>query len=145
MPAFGVHNKTAGAAAPKSLIELAAPANGRVKIRGFTVGNTAETSTEGVEFTLQRLSAAGTGTAYTPEKMDPDSPAARSSAKSTMTANGAPTGEPSFDVGFDVLGSYIVWFPPGAEIWVVNSGLIDLRKVVGADTSRWAASLIFEE
>lgn len=145
MPAYGVHNLTAGAAATKSLIEATAPANGRVKIRGFTIGNTAATAAQGVRFALQRLSATGTGTAYTPEKTDPDSIAARSTAKSTMTANGTATGNPSFDVGFDIVGTYIAWFPPGTEIWIVNSGLADLRKTVGADTSVWAASLIFEE
>jgi hypothetical protein len=145
MPSFTVTNLTAGAAAVKSLIELTAPANARVKIRGLTIGNTAATAAQGVEFALQRLSATGTGTAYTPEENDPDGAAARSTAKSTMTANGTTTGNPAVEMGFDIVGTYVLWFPPGAEVYVVNSGIIDIRKTIGADTSQWASTLIFEE
>jgi hypothetical protein len=145
MPSYTVTNLTVGAAATKSLIELTALANARVKVRGFTIGNTAATAAQGVEFTLQRCSASGTGTAFTPEKNDPDSAAARSTAKSTMTANGTSTGQATVQVGFDIVGTYVIWFPPGAEPWIANSGIIDLRKIVGADTSVWAATLIFEE
>ena len=145
MPSFTVTNLTAGAAATKSLMEITAPANARVKVRGLTIGNTAATAAQGVEFTLQRLSATGTGTAFTPEKMDPDSSAARTTAKSTMTANGTATGQATVQVGFDIVGTYVLWFPPGTEPYVLNSGVIDLRKIVGADSSVWAATLIFEE
>jgi hypothetical protein len=145
MPAFSVTNLTAGAAAVKSLIEVSSPANARVKIRGFTIGNTAATAAQGVEFALQRCSATGTGTAYTAEKHDPDSAAARSTAKSTMTVNGTSTGNPTVEVGFDIVGTYVLWFPPGTEPIIANAGIIDLRKTVGADTSVWAATVIFEE
>lgn len=142
---YTVTNLTAGAAATKSLIELTAPANAVIKIRGLTIGNTAATAAQGVEFALQRCSATGTGTAYTPEKMDPDSIASRSTAKSTMTANGTSTGNPTVEVGFDIVGTYVLWFPPGTEPLLVNSGVIDIRKTIGADTSQWAATLVFEE
>lgn len=145
MPSYTITNLTAGAAAVKSLIELTAPANARVKVRGLTIGNTAATAAQGVEFALQRLSATGTGTAYTPEKMDPDSAAARSTAKSTMTANGTATGNPTVEVGFDIVGTYVLWFPPGTEPLVVNSGIIAIWKTVGADVTAWAATLVFEE
>lgn len=142
---YTVTNLTAGAAATKSLIELTAPANAVIKVRGLTIGNTAATAAQGVEFALQRCSVTGTGTAFTPEKMDPDAIAARSTAKSTMTANGTATGQATVQVGFDIVGTYVLWFPPGTEPLVVNSGIIDIRKIVGADASLWASTLIFEE
>src|SRR6266498_5353028 len=92
---YSIRNLTAGAAATKSFIELTAAANARVRIRGMLIGNSAATAAQGVEWNLQRCSATGTGTAITPEKLDADSPAARSTAKSTMTANGTSTGNPT--------------------------------------------------
>lgn len=142
---YTISNKTAGAAATKSLVELTAAANARVKIRGVLVGSNSQTTAQAEEIALQRCSATGTGTAFTPEKCDADSPSARSSAKSTMTANGTSTGENTVEVGFDVVGTYVLWLPPGCEIWIANSGIIDVRKTVGAETGAWSCTLFFEE
>lgn len=144
MPVYTVRNETAGAAATKVFIELTAPANARVKIRGLAIGNTAATAAQGVEWELHRQSATATGTSQTPSPLDPDAAAARSTAKSTITANGTASTILA-EWGFDIVGTYIKWFPDGVWPWFVNSGIVALRKTVGADTSNWAITIYFEE
>ncbi len=144
MPVYGVHNATVGAAAPKTLVQIIAAANARAKVRGFVVGNQAATAAQGVEFELNRQTTAGTSSAATPSPNDIDAIASRTTALSTFTAE--PTaGTEVMEFGFDIVGTYIMWFPPGTEIWVANSGRLGLRKTVGADTSVWSSSLFFEE
>lgn len=144
MSVYTVVNATAGAAAPKTLIQIIAAANARVKVRGFVVGNPNASAAQGVEFELNRQTTAGTSSSATPAATDPDDPAARTSALSTFTAE--PTaGTAIWEYGFDIVGTYVMWYPPGTEPWVVNSARLGLRKTVGADATAWSATVCFEE
>jgi len=144
MPVYTVRNTTTGAAATKTFITVAALANQRVKIRGFTIGNTAATAAQGVEWEWLRLSVNATGTVQTPNPVDPDSIASRSTALSIITAEGT-AGAVLGEYGFDIVGTYIKWFPIGTEFQYVNAGINAIRKTVGADTSNWAITVYFEE
>ncbi len=144
MAIYTLRNLTVGAAATKTFITGAAVANQRVKVRGLLIGNTAATATQGVEWEVLRLSANATGTALTPNPLNPDDPAARSTALSTITAEGT-AGVVLAEMGFNILTTYIKWYPPGLEPQYVNSGILALRKTVGADTTNWAITWFLEE
>lgn len=145
MPVYTVKNSTVGAAAPKTQIQIAAAANARVKVRGFLLGNISATAAQGVRFELNRQTTDGTATSATPAPVNPDSIAARTGARSTYTAEPTVGTVIPVDIGFDIIGTYILWFPPDTEPQAVNAGRIGLRKVTGVDTSVWAATLFFEE
>jgi len=143
--AFVAIDSTAGAAAPKTHIGLLA-ATVRAKVRGFHVGNTAATAAQGVRWVLNIVTTAGTKTDITAAntKLDPNSPSPITVASSTYTAE--PTsGTTVGDFGFDIVGTFIKWYPPGVEPFVTGTGRLALQKTVGADSSTWAASVYWEE
>jgi hypothetical protein len=49
------------------------------------------------------------------------------------------------DVGFDRVGTYILWFPPGAEPFGTTTGRLTLQKTIGADTDIYAGTLYWSE
>lgn len=143
--AFVAIDSTAGAAAPKTHIALLA-ATVRAKVRGVHIGNTAATAAQGVRWVLNRVSTAGTASTITAADTKLD----LNSASPTVTATSTFTAEPTSGVGisdwgFDIVGTFIYWFPPGMEPFAVTTGRIALTKTVGADTSTWAASVFWEE
>ena len=144
--AFAAIDSTAGAAAPKTQIALLGVTGARAKVRGFRIGNTAATSAGGNRFVLNRVSTAGTATTITAAdtKLDLNSPAPVTVATSTFTAE--PTsGIGIEDVGFDRVGTYILWYPPGSEPFVVGTGRIALQKTVGTETDVLAGTVVWEE
>jgi hypothetical protein len=144
--AFAAVNKTVGAAATRTQIQLLA-ATVRAKVRGVHIGNTAATAAQGVRFVLDRETTAGTQVAITAAdtKLDLNSPSPVTAAGSTFTSTEPSTGIIIVDFGFDIVGTYILWFPPGAEPYVVTTGRLGLSKTVGADTSLWAGTMYWEE
>lgn len=143
--AFAAIDSTAGAAAPKTHIALLA-ATVRAKVRGVHIGNTAATAAQGVRWVLNRVTTAGTATTITAAdtKLDPNSGSPVTVATSTFTAE--PTSGVSIsDFGFDIVGTYILWFPPGAEPFVTGTGRLALQKTVGADATTWAGTYYWEE
>jgi hypothetical protein len=143
--AFAAINSSAGLTAPKTQIALLA-ATVRARVRGFTIGNTAATSAAGVRFVLNRVSTAGTASTITAAdtKLDLNSASPITVATSTFTAE--PTSAVTIvDIGFDRVGTYILWFPPGAEPFVVTTGRIALQKTVGTDSDIWAGTLYWSE
>ena len=141
---YTVRNLTTNAAAPKTFITIAALANQRIKIKGVLLGNSAATAAQGVEWEILRLSVNATGAALTPNPVDPDSIASRFTSLSTITAEGT-AGAVVVELGFDIVGTYMAWFPPGLEPEFVNSGIGAIRKTVGADTTNWAITMWVEE
>jgi hypothetical protein len=142
--AYALVNTTVGAAAPMSQISLTA-ATVRARVRGFTIGNTAATAAQGVRFVLNEQSTDGTSTAITTNKLDTNSAAAITVSRSTYTATGTQAANHKVDVGFDIVGTYILWFPPGVEPFVGGTGKLGLIKVVGADTTLWAGTMYWSE
>jgi hypothetical protein len=143
--AFVAIDSSVGAAAPKTQMALLA-ATVRCRVRGLRIGNTAATSAGGVRFVLNQTSTAGTNTTITAAntKLDPNSPSPITVATSTFTAE--PTsGVSSEDFGFDRVGTYILWYPPGAEPFVTGATRLALQKIIGADTDVYAGSLIWSE
>lgn len=143
--AFAAINSTAGAAAPKTQIGLLA-ATVRARVRGFRVGNTAATTAGGNRFVLNAVSTAGTKTDITAAntKLDGNSASPITVASSTYTAE--PTSGASIeDIGFDRVGTYILWYPPGSEPFVVTTGRLALQKTVGTETDVLAATLTWDE
>lgn len=143
--AFAAINSTAGAAAPKTQIGLLA-ATVRARVRGFRVGNTAATTAGGNRFVLNAVSTAGTKTDITAAntKLDGNSASPITVASSTYTAE--PTsGTTIEDIGFDRVGTYILWYPPGSEPFVVTTGRLALQKTVGTETDVLAATLTWDE
>lgn len=144
--AFVAKNFTAGSAATRTQIQVLA-ATVRAKIRGFHVGNTAATAAQGVRFVLDRETTAGTAVTITAAdtKLDLTGPSPITVATSTFSSTEPTTGVIVGDFGFDIVGTFIYWYPPGVEPFVVTTGRLGLSKTVGADTSLWAASLYWEE
>lgn len=144
--AFVAKNTTAGKAATTTQIQLLA-ATVRAKVRGFHVGNTAATAAQGVRFVLDRETTAGTASTITAAdtKLDLTGPSPTTVATSNFSSTDPTTGIIVGDFGFDIVGTFIYWYPPGVEPFVVTTGRLGLSKTVGADTSLWAASLYWEE
>lgn len=143
--AFAAIDSTAGAAATKTHIGLLA-ATVRAKVRGLQIGNTAATAAQGVRWVLTSASTAGTKTDITAAntKLDPNSASPITVASSTYTAEPTPT-TTIVDFGFDIVGTYILWFPPGVEPFVTGTNRLVLSKTVGADSSTWAGTVYWEE
>jgi hypothetical protein len=143
--AFAAIDSTAGAAAPKTQIGLLA-ATVRARVRGLRIGNTAATSAGGNRFVLNAVSTAGTKTDITAAntKLDPNSPSPITVASSTYTAE--PTsGVTTEDFGFDRVGTYILWYPPGAEPFVTGATRLALQKTVGSETDVLAGTVVWSE
>jgi hypothetical protein len=141
---YALVNTTVGAAAPMSQISLTA-ATVRARVRGFTIGDTASTTAGGVRFVLNEQSTDGTSTAVSTNKLDANAPAAITVSRSTYTVTGTQAANHKVDVGFDRVGTYILWFPPGAEPFVGGTGKLGLIKVIGADTDVWAGTVYWTE
>lgn len=144
--AFAAIDSTAGATATKTHVTLVA-ATVRARVRGLVLGNTAATAAQGVRWVLD-ITTAGSESKTTitaaNTKLDPNSASPITAAFSTYTAE--PTaGTQISDFGFDIVGTYILWFPPGVEPYVTGTGRLSLRKTVGADTSTWAGTVYWEE
>ena len=142
---FAAINSTAGAAAPKTQIGLLA-ATVRARVRGLRIGNTAATSAGGVRFVLNAVSTAGTKTDITlaNAKLDPNSTAPVTQPSSTYTAE--PTsGVSTEDFGFDRVGTYILWYPPGAEPFVTGTTRLALQKIIGTETDVYAGTIVWSE
>lgn len=143
--AFAAINSTAGAAAVKTQISLLA-ATVRGRVRGYRVGNTAATTAGGTRYVLNAVSTAGTATTITAAntKLDPNSPSPITAASSTFTAE--PTqGTTIEDIGYDRVGTYILWFPPGAEPFLTSTNRLALQKTVGTETDTLAATVTWSE
>lgn len=128
------------AATAETLIQVLAPSSNRLKIREWSVSFDGVTSSAvPVDVDLLRQTTAGTASASTPVKYDPDSPAAAATASVGFTA------EPTAG---DVLGSWqitpnggllVMQYPEGAEPIVEKSGRIAIRALAGAAVNVTAA------
>ena len=141
---YTVRNTTAGAAATKTFITIAALANQRIKLRALLLGNSAATAAQGMEWEILRLTADATGTAQTPNPVDPDSSGSRFTALSTITGEGT-AGVILAEFGFDIVGTYVLGLASLLQFEAVNSGILAIRKTVGADTTNWAITMWVEE
>jgi hypothetical protein len=144
--AFAAINSTVGAAATRTQIQLLA-ATVRARVRGLHIGDTAATTASGVRFVLDRETTAGTAVTITAAntKLDLNSPSPVTVATSTFTSTEPTTGVQIVDHGFDRVGQWILWFPPGAEPFVTTTGRLGLSKTIGADTDVWAGTLYWSE
>lgn len=133
------------AATAKTVLQVVAPSNHRVKVLGWSVsfdGN--NPSAEPVVVRLLRQTTAGTMTALTPTKTDNSlSESIQSTAQHTATA------EPTAG---DVLarrevhpqGSYEIWYPLGAEKWIGGGGRVGIECTAPAGVNA-VAELVCEE
>ncbi len=144
MPVYTIRDETTDAAAPKTHITVTAPANGRVKLRGLLLGTRDVTGNASVEYELARLTADATGTAQTPNPLDPDAIAARSTALSTITAEGT-KGAVLIEIGRQYIASKTFWFPFPAFCQYVNSAVLALIKTVGSPVQTHSLTLFVEE
>jgi len=147
MPVYSVRGSlTAGKAAVADQLSFVPLVNMRVKVRGIVIGNQAATAAAASGWQLITAVTTPTGTAFTPIAMDRDAPAARCTAKSTITANAAGTVVVLDEWAFDAVGHFEHWYPPGTEP-IISTTTADcvLRKSVGADTNIWNSTLYFEE
>lgn len=128
----------------KTLAQLIAPANHRVKILGYGVYFDGTLSTNApVQVELLRQTTAGTGTANTPRQLRP-------AAETILcTANDNHSAEPTASDVLDVAEvhpqtGYEVRFPPGQEPVVAGGARVGLR--VNADNAvNVRGKIIFEE
>lgn len=143
---YAAINSTAGKAATTTQIQLLA-ATVKARVRGFQIGNTAATAAQGVRFTLNRETSAGTAVTITAAdtKLDLTMASPTTVATSTISGTEPTAGIAIVDIGFDIVGTYILWFPPGTEPWVTGTGRLGLVKIIGADTSVWAGTMYWDE
>lgn len=139
-------NSTVGSAATRTQIQLLA-ATVKARVRGFQIGNTAATAAQGVRFTLNRETSAGTAVTITAAntQLDTTGAAPTTVATSTFTSTEPTAGVAIVDIGFDIVGTYILWFPPGTEPYVTGTTRLGLAKIIGADTSVWAGTMYWDE
>ena len=143
MAIYTVRNLTSGIAAPKTLITLTAPANGRVKLRGLLF-KTTSVNAGSQEWEIKRLSVNATGTAITPNPVNPDDPASRTTALSTISAEGT-SGESLWEIGGHLISSHLHWVPLMGLAELVNSGILAFVKTVGTNTNVIICTLFFQE
>jgi len=139
--AYALVNTTVGAAAPMSQIALTA-ATVRARVRGFQIGDTVSTTAGGVRFVLNQATTDGTSTAISTNKLDLNSPAAITVSRSTFTATSTQAANHTVDVGFDRVGTYILWFPPGVEPFVGTTGKLALIKQILLGTDETEIKMI---
>ncbi len=132
------------AATPKTVIQLIAASNHRVRVLGWGVFFDGVSATaEPVQVRLLRQSTAGTMSALTPVEMHP--------ADETMqtTASYGASAEPTAGDVLDCIechpqGGYEKWFPPGYEVIVPGSGRLGLELTAPAGVNV-RAKFFFEE
>jgi hypothetical protein len=109
----------AAVANPRSIGKVAQPASAtdRARLTGFCIGSTATPADNAIQWTLQRITTAGTFTSVTPAiKDDPADGAA------TMVAGENCTSEPTytastelFDTGINQRANFLMIYAPGRE------------------------------
>lgn len=137
----------ASVTAAKTLIELKTPSDRVVMIQEAWVEQETSEVSDQVAVRLVRATATGTGTAYTPEKLNPGNPASVCTVKVNMTAE--PTGKSTNGVvrrGFNLLNG-MLWAPTPNEMIVVagNAFLLLELMVAPASATVIVAGLIWEE
>ena len=128
----------------KTLVEYLAPADQSVAVlKAWITQNTLEAS-EQLEAVLRTFTATGTGTAFTPRKMNDKMVAAAGSAKVNMSVEGT-GGEVKFREGFNLLNGF--YWPTTNERWTIDGGLLGglrLDDAPAASTTISAGLLVAE-
>lgn len=130
-------------------IECAGTGMRRFKLCDLIVGSDAATlGTSNFRFEVQRSTSAATGTAVTPEPLDPADAAAVTLIKSNLTVQGTNTaGKIPLTIPLNQQATFR-WVPqPGREIVVpanANAGL-HINTPVSGNTPSAVASFVFEE
>lgn len=132
------------AATAKTVIQLVAPANHRVKILGWGVFfDGVNTAAEPVQVAVVRQSTAGTMTSLSPVQVQPVSETIQTLAWHTATAE--PTAGDTIDaVECHPQQGYEVKFPMGQEVIVAGSGRLGITCTAPAAVNV-RAKFIFEE
>jgi hypothetical protein len=130
-------------------IECPASSMRRFKLCEAIVGSDAATlGTSNFRFELQRSTTAATGTAVTPEPLDPADAAAVTLLKSSLTVQGTNTsGKIPLTIPLNQQATFRWVANPGFEIVVPASASngLHLNTPVSGNTPSAVASLIFEE
>lgn len=147
MPIYSVRsiNESVAAATAETLLQIVAPTNARVAIKEWGISFNGVTAADApVDVDIMRQTTAGTASAFTPLKFDPDAPAARSTALTLFTAE--PTASDIL-MTYQVTptgGLFVIQYPEGDEPIVVNGGRFALR-VTAAQVQVATAYMLFKE
>lgn len=133
------------AAAAKTVLQLVAAANHRVKLLGWSaMFDGTSTTAEPVQYRVLRQTTAGTMTALTPTKRD-DSIADTLLTTAQHTATAEPTAGDLLEAGeIHPQGGYEVFYPFGQEIIVGGGDRVGLELTAPAGVNV-RAKFIFEE
>ena len=154
MANFAVNNINAGAqqavaAAYKSLITLAAGATPkRIKLYDLLIGTNGTPADNFMEWDISRVTAAGTGTALTPNVLDAADSAALASSLANLTAEPTVTAASSlFYVGVNQRASYRWVAAPGSELVApaTTASGFAIRTRSGGYTGTATAEALFQE
>jgi len=132
------------AATAKTVIQLVAPANHRVRVLGWGIFfDGVNTAGEPVQVRVMRQTTAGTMSALTPVQVQPVSETIQSTAQHTATA------EPTAGDVIDMIEchpqqGYEVKFPMGQEIIIAGSGRLGIECTAPAIVN-CRAKFFFEE
>ena len=132
------------AATAKTVIQLVAPANHRVRVLGWGIFfDGVNTAGEPVQVRVMRQTTAGTMSALTPVQVQPVSETIQSTAQHTATAE--PTAGDLIDmIECHPQQGYEVKFPMGQEIIIAGSGRLGIECTAPAIVN-CRAKFFFEE
>jgi hypothetical protein len=129
----------------RTWLEVTAPASKLlILIEAWLTQEVSETSQqEAVQFI--RKSAAGTGTAFTPLRMEPGDVAAGFTARVNCTAEGTLGDLIGPRQGFNALSGWFYAPLPESRIVVPPSGILGIRFPVAPASATWSGGAVFAE
>lgn len=145
---INVTGEAVAAATVETILQVVAGSTKPVRISRFGVSfNGVDVTDQPVRVELLRLTSAGTSSAYTPKKLDPNSEASIATARTAHTAE--PTADDILEVHYvsPAGGNIVEVFSPGypdERPIVAPNGRLGIR-VLAADAVNVNAFLIFDE
>src|SRR5262245_28658915 len=145
---YSISGARAVASPTKTLLTLVGGTTIRPQLFDLVIGSTATPADNALEFILQRFTAGGTGTAVTPEPLDPADPAAIATAAVNHTVEPTYTsGKILMDIAMNQRATQR-WVPaPGREIKVpaTSANGLGLQPVHSSFTGSVTGTIHFED
>lgn len=113
--------------AAKDLMRISAPATAALLLHEVKITQDASETSEQLPIQIQRSSTAGTGTAATPEKLDPGDAAASATAATNLTVDTTISGSPLWRESQNVLNGWHYLPTPETRPVLAPSGILAIR------------------
>jgi len=128
----------------KTLIQVTAPSTAHLKILRAWISNDASETSQQEVAQILRKTAGGTGTSFTPIKLDPNDAVAGATVINNLTAEGT-DGDILISEGFNILNGWLYVPVPEERIIVPPGGIIGLKLATLAAAFTVSAGLVWME